>query len=77
MEDKKCSIEQCDIFDFMANFVGMTVIHPGGFKATHRLLESCHIDEHSKVQGSSCLGWSSGPRCTFWILTLFLVSPCR
>lgn len=30
MEDKTCSIEQCDIFDFMANHVGLTVIHPGG-----------------------------------------------
>jgi len=27
----ECTIEACDIFDFMANHVGMTVIHPGGF----------------------------------------------
>jgi len=49
MEDKKCSIEQCDIFDFMADVVGLTVIHPGGFSATHRLLTACHIDERAKV----------------------------
>ena len=54
MEEAKCSIEQCDIFDFMANFVGLTVIHPGGLKATHRLLESCHVDEHSKVLDIGC-----------------------
>lgn len=44
MEDKTCSIEQCDIFDFMANHVGLTIIHPGGFDTTRKLLESCHID---------------------------------
>jgi len=25
-EDTKCSVAQCDIFDFMANHVGLTVI---------------------------------------------------
>jgi len=54
VEDKTCSIEQCDIFDFMANFVGLTVIHPGGFEATRRLLEACHIDKHSKVLDIGC-----------------------
>ncbi len=54
MEDKTCSIEQCDIFDFMANHVGLTVIHPGGFDATRKLLESCHIDKSSKVLDIGC-----------------------
>ena len=36
MEDCSCnnqcnSVAKCDIFDFMAKHVGMTVIHPGGF----------------------------------------------
>lgn len=51
---EQCSIEQCDIFDFMANNVGMTVIHPGGFNATDRLAESCHIDKDSKVIDIGC-----------------------
>ena len=53
-EDAKCSIEQCDIFDFMANHVGLTVIHPGGFEATHKLLGSCYIDQNSKVLDIGC-----------------------
>ncbi len=52
--DEKCSIEQCDIFDFMANQVGLTVIHPGGLEATHKLLESCHIDKSSKLLDIGC-----------------------
>ena len=36
MEEAKCSIEQCDIFDFMAYHVGMTVLHPGGLWATEK-----------------------------------------
>lgn len=54
MEDKECSIEQCDIFDFMANFVGLTVIHPGGFEATRRLLDFCNIRENSRVLDIGC-----------------------
>ena len=53
-EDTKCSIAQCDIFDFMANHVGLTVIHPGGFEATHKLLKSCHMDQGSKVLDIGC-----------------------
>ncbi len=53
-EDSKCSIEQCDVFDFMANHVGLTVIHPGGFEATHKLLDLCHIDKDSKVLDIGC-----------------------
>jgi len=52
--DEKCSIEQCDIFDFMANQVGLTVIHPGGLEATHKLLESCHIDKSLKLLDIGC-----------------------
>jgi ubiquinone/menaquinone biosynthesis C-methylase UbiE len=53
-EDTKCSVAQCDIFDFMANHVGLTVIHPGGFEATHRLLRSCHIDKSSRLLDIGC-----------------------
>ena len=54
MQDKTCSIEQYDIFDFMANHVGLTVIHPGGFDATRKLLGSCHIDKRSKILDIGC-----------------------
>lgn len=49
-----CTIEKCDIFDFMAQHVGMTVIHPGGFKATQRLSHACHIGKNSKVVDIAC-----------------------
>lgn len=32
--DNRCSVSKYDIIDFMAKYVGLTVIHPGGFKAT-------------------------------------------
>jgi len=52
--DKGCTIEGCDIFDFMAKHVGLTVIHPGGFEATRRLAESCHLDEGQRVIDIAC-----------------------
>ena len=39
----ECAVEACDIFDFMVRHVGMTVIHPGGLKATRDLAESCYL----------------------------------
>jgi len=50
----QCTVEKCDIFDFMARHVGMTVIHPGGFAATRRLAESCHLDSKTKVVDIAC-----------------------
>jgi len=54
MEEVKCSIEQCDIFDFMAFHVGMTVLHPGGLWATEGLAEKCHIAKGSRVLDVGC-----------------------
>lgn len=48
------SVEKCDIFDFMARYVGMTIIHPGGLKATQELSESCFINKDSKVLDLAC-----------------------
>jgi len=33
------SAEKCDFFDFVARYVGMTIIHPGGLEATRDLAE--------------------------------------
>jgi ubiquinone/menaquinone biosynthesis C-methylase UbiE len=51
---EKCDPETCDIFDFMARHVGMTVVHPGGFEATRRLAESCKIGEGTRVIDIAC-----------------------
>lgn len=50
----KCDLETCDIFDFMARHVGMTVVHPGGFDATDRLAESLNIGKGTKVIDIAC-----------------------
>jgi cyclopropane fatty-acyl-phospholipid synthase-like methyltransferase len=59
MEDCSCnnqcnSVTKCDIFDFMAKHVGMTVIHPGGFESTNKLIQSLKISSDSKVIDIAC-----------------------
>ncbi|MFH2011230.1 MAG: methyltransferase domain-containing protein [Pseudomonadota bacterium] len=48
------SISKCDIFDFMARFVGLTIIHPGGYNATKQLLDTLDISKDSKVIDIAC-----------------------
>lgn len=54
MGNNGCTIEGCDIFDFMAKHVGLTVIHPGGLKATRSLAESCHLDRNKRAIDIAC-----------------------
>jgi arsenite methyltransferase len=56
MDDQQCgcTIERCDVFDFLAKHVGMTVIHPGGLDATRRLAESCHLDDRTTLVDIAC-----------------------
>jgi len=53
-EDKKCTVEYCDMFDFMANHICLTYIHPGGLAATRELIDSCQINKDSKVLDIGC-----------------------
>lgn len=48
------SISKCDIFDFMAKYAGLTVIHPGGYTATNQLLNALNISKDSKVIDIAC-----------------------
>lgn len=52
--DNCCSISKCDIFDFMAKYVGLTVIHPGGLKVTKQLADSLQINPKTKVIDIAC-----------------------
>ena len=52
--DECTSVSRCDIFDFMAKYVGMTVVHPGGFTATNELLNRLNIDQNSHVIDIAC-----------------------
>ncbi len=54
MQDRPCTIEKCDIFDFMAKYVGLSVLHPGGFEATKKLAYSCRIAQDTKVLDIAC-----------------------
>ncbi|MBA7532453.1 2-methoxy-6-polyprenyl-1,4-benzoquinol methylase, mitochondrial [subsurface metagenome] len=48
------SVSKCDIFDFMAKYVGLTVIHPGGYNATNQLLSALRIGKDSNVIDIAC-----------------------
>jgi ubiquinone/menaquinone biosynthesis C-methylase UbiE len=48
------SIAECDIFEFLANHMGLTVIHPGGLKATKKLVDSLEIGSETKVLDIAC-----------------------
>lgn len=54
MSETNCQVGQCDIFDFMARHVGLTVIHPGGLSATSRLAEACGLREGHRVLDLGC-----------------------
>lgn len=48
------SIAESDVFEFMANHLGLTVIHPGGLNATQKLEEELKIDSESKILDIAC-----------------------
>lgn len=48
------TIEKCDIFDFMAKYVGLSVLHPGGFESTIRLLDTFNLDPGKKILDIAC-----------------------
>jgi len=53
-QENQCSISKCDIFDFMAKHVGLKVIHPGGLKATQRLLDFLNLGKNANVIDIAC-----------------------
>jgi ubiquinone/menaquinone biosynthesis C-methylase UbiE len=54
LSNPSCETGQCDIFEFMAQHVGLTVIHPGGLAATSRLAEACGLREGHRVLDLGC-----------------------
>jgi ubiquinone/menaquinone biosynthesis C-methylase UbiE len=49
-----CTIDTCDLFDFRAKYVGLSLLHPGGLKATEKLAEDLKINNNSKVIDIAC-----------------------
>jgi ubiquinone/menaquinone biosynthesis C-methylase UbiE len=45
---------QCGLFDFMANTVGLKVLHPGGYKSTDELCSTFQIRKESHVLDVAC-----------------------
>jgi arsenite methyltransferase len=54
MDNNDCCIESCDMFDFMSNYVGRKILHPGGMKATDKLIELIKIDKNKRVLDLAC-----------------------
>ena len=44
----------CSLFDFMANTIGIKVLHPGGYGATRKLSSLCGIEPNSHVLDLAC-----------------------
>jgi ubiquinone/menaquinone biosynthesis C-methylase UbiE len=49
-----CPVDTCDIFDFMAVHLGLTVLHPGGLAATAALGETLNIGPDTSVLDIGC-----------------------
>ena len=46
--------QTCGLFDFMANEIGIKVLHPGGYKSTKELCSMCDLNENSYVLDLAC-----------------------
>ena len=52
--------QKCGLFEFMANDVGIKVLHPGGYNATKHLCSYCNINKNSNILDLACgVGTSS------------------
>ena len=47
-------VDSCDMYEFMSHHVGISVLHPGGKKATTQLIELLAIDKGKKVLEIGC-----------------------
>jgi ubiquinone/menaquinone biosynthesis C-methylase UbiE len=51
---EKSKYQGCDLFSFMANTVGIKVLHPGGYKSTDELCSALEIGADSNVLDVAC-----------------------
>ena len=51
--DDSCE-NNCHLFDFMANTIGIKVLHPGGYQATEKICSMSNLDENSYVLDLAC-----------------------
>jgi ubiquinone/menaquinone biosynthesis C-methylase UbiE len=53
-EKRGRTVETCDVFDFMAVHLGLSVLHPGGLAATAALAETLNIGPDTSVLDVGC-----------------------
>jgi arsenite methyltransferase len=49
-----CTVDNCDMFDFMSDHVGLKVLHPGGVEATRDLIGFLQPDSNKRVLDIAC-----------------------
>ncbi len=54
VEKECCTEENCDMFDFMSDYVGLKILHPGGIEATNNVLDMLKIEKNMKVLDIAC-----------------------
>lgn len=54
MENKELILEECSAVEFMAHFVGLSILHPGGYNTTDELADLCEVDENTKLVDIGC-----------------------
>jgi ubiquinone/menaquinone biosynthesis C-methylase UbiE len=47
-------IEKCDTFDFMANVIGLPILHPGGHNASDEMMRLLEIKPEAQVLDLAC-----------------------
>lgn len=52
--NKDCNEETCDMFDFLSDFVGLKILHPGGKKATKQYINLLNPTSDMKILDIAC-----------------------
>lgn len=52
-------VNNCSLFGFMSETLGINVLHPGGYKATDALIQMCPLDSNSTLLDLGCGSGSS------------------
>ncbi len=54
ISDIQCDHDSCDMFEFMSDYVGLKILHPGGKQSTLSLLNQLPLDKSKKILEIAC-----------------------
>lgn len=54
VNSENCTVDNCDMFDFMSDHVGLRILHPGGARATRKLAGHLQPAKGMKVLDIAC-----------------------